>query len=63
MGYYEDGQFEYGTGYMIIGYWLLSDGNTIKNHVDLEVKKNYSWDFKKKFNVRCIADTEDKKEE
>lgn len=64
MGYYkEDGQFKYGTGSMIIGYWLLSDGNTIENHVDLRVEKIDRWDFKGKFNVRCIADTEEKKEE
>lgn len=63
MGYYEeDGQFEYGTGVIIIGYWLLSDGNTIKNHVDLMVDKIDTWAFKGKFNVRCIADTEENKE-
>ncbi|WP_288799903.1 FISUMP domain-containing protein [uncultured Fibrobacter sp.] len=63
MGYYkEDGQFRYGTGSMIIGYWLLSYGNTIENHVDLTVEKIDRWDFKGKFNVRCIADTEENKE-
>lgn len=63
MGYYkEDGQFEYGTGILIIGYWLLSDGYYLENHVDLTVESLYSWMKKAKFNVRCIADTEDKEE-
>ena len=64
MGYYEDNaQFKNGTGSMIIGYWLLADGDYIQNHIDLEVESLYSWMKKAKFNVRCIADTEDKKEE
>lgn len=63
MGYYEDnGQFKNGTGSMIIGYWLLAGGDYIKNHVDLTVESLYSWMKKAKFNVRCIADTEDKEE-
>lgn len=64
MGYYEDnGQFKNGTGSMIIGYWLLAGGDYIENHFELTVESLYSWMKKAKFNVRCIADTEDKKEE
>lgn len=63
MGYYEDnGQFKNGTGSMIIGYWLLTSGDYIKNHVDLTVESLYSWMKKAKFNVRCIADSENKEE-
>lgn len=62
MGYFDDESlFENGTGSMIIGYWLLSDGYYLKNHVDLSIERISSW--MKKMNVRCIADTEDKKEE
>lgn len=62
MGYFDNkSQFENGTGIMIIGYWLLSDGYYLKNHVDLSIERISSW--MKKMNVRCIADTEDKKEE
>ena len=63
MGYYEDnGQFRNGTGSMIIGYWLLTSGDYIENHVDLTVESLYSWMKKAKFNVRCIADSENKEE-
>lgn len=59
MGYYkDDGQFKNGTGSMIIGYWLLSDGNIIENHVDLRVEKIDRWDLMAKFNIRCIVDAE-----
>lgn len=62
MGYFDDeSQFKNGTGIMIIGYWLLSDGYYLENHVDLSIERISSW--MKKMNVRCIADTEDKKEE
>jgi len=62
MGYFDDeSQFKNGTGIMIIGYWLLSDGYYLENHVDLSIERISSW--MKKMNVRCIAGTEDKKEE
>ena len=62
MGCFDDeSQFKNGTGIMIIGYWLLSDGYYLENHVDLSIERISSW--MKKMNVRCIADTEDKKEE
>lgn len=64
MGYYDDkAQFHNGTGVMIIGYWLLADSGYIKNHFDLEIESFYSFMRNAKFNVRCIADTEDNKEE
>lgn len=63
MGYYkEDGQFKYGTGSMIIGYWLLSDGYYLENHVDLKVESLYSSEKNAKFNVRCVTDSENKAE-
>lgn len=59
MGHYDNkAQFYNGTGVMIIGYWLLSDGYYVKNHVDLSVNKLDSWMMK--LNVRCIADSANK---
>ena len=59
MGYYDDAsQFKNGTGSMIIGYWLLSDGYYIQNHVDFQIYSLTS--YMKQFNVRCIADIENK---
>ena len=43
---------------MIIGYWLLSDGYYIQNHVDFQIYSLTS--YMKQFNVRCIADIENK---
>ena len=59
MGYYDnESQFKDGTGIMIIGYLLLSNGFYLENHVDLSIHDLGSW--MKKMNVRCIADTDDK---
>ena len=47
---------------MIIGYWLLSDGYYLENHVDLKVESLYSSEKNAKFNVRCVTDSENKAE-
>jgi hypothetical protein len=61
MGYYENSEFKNGLGSMKIGYWLLSDDGLVRNHVnDLEVEGLYSSMKQAKFNVRCIADSENK---
>lgn len=60
MGYYDNSKFEYGTGSLIIGHWILSDGYYIENHTDLKIERLRSWMHQPKFNVRCIASPENK---
>lgn len=61
LGYYKDSEFKDGIGQIIAGYWLLSDGKYMRNYGgDQRINKLYLQIAQSKFNIRCIADKNEK---